>query len=231
MTEVSLKTPKVPLPIKVRRHEKARNIILRVSPTGKELLLTLPSRISHKRGLAFVHAQASWISLQLAQLKTYKDVPIAPGLKLPLFGKECLLVHRPGQRGSLYTGDRLILGGEPEHFSRRVQDWIKKEARKRWRPLAVRYAEKIGKSVTALTLRDTRSRWGSCSVDGKLSLCWRLALAPADVAHYVIAHEVAHLKHFDHSPAFWRTVGKLHPNWDAARLWLQQKGKSLHRYC
>ncbi len=222
--------PNCPLPVTIRRHKKARHMILRLSSSGKELLLTLPGRISEKRGLAFLQSQTQWIETQLAQHKAQKKIAIVPGLRVQLFGQWCTLLHQPGQLGAVYTGAYLIIGGDVSHFSRRVQDWIKIEARKRYLPLATHYASKLGKKVTAVTMRDTRSRWGSCSSDGRLSLCWRLAFAPVDVAHYVVAHEVAHIKHFDHSPAFWRAVAGLHPEWEAAKHWLQLHGKTLHRY-
>ena len=122
------------------------------------------------------------------------------------------------------------MSGRAEHLPRRVRDYLKAEAKQE---LSVRSHDKaaaIGQRVTRVTLRDTKSRWGSCSHQGALSYSWRLILAPESVLDYVAAHEVAHLVHMDHSPSFWRLVADLHPDPDSARAWLKRDGSALWRY-
>jgi predicted metal-dependent hydrolase len=108
------------------------------------------------------------------------------------------------------------------------------EARAAIAPLARAMAAQLGRKVTRISVRDTTSRWGSCSRGGALSFCWRLILAPDAVFTYVVAHEVAHLAHMNHGPAFWRTVDKLMPPGlgtpRSARDWLRRHGAVLHRY-
>jgi predicted metal-dependent hydrolase len=87
----------------------------------------------------------------------------------------------------------------------------------------------VGRSYTSLALRDTRSRWGSCSPDGRLMYSWRLIMAPPQVLDYVAAHEVAHLVELNHSPAYWRVVTGICPDWKRHRDWLRTHGSSLHR--
>lgn len=205
-------------------------MILRLSSCGKELQLTLPKRSSEKAGMAFVNSQSAWILRQRAKFLSQHTFPLEPEAIIPLFGKDCLLRHETALRGAAYTGDELRLGGDVAYFSRRVQDWIKAEAKQRFGALALELASQLGQRPAAVTLRDTQSRWGSCSKARRISLSWRLAFAPEAVAYYVIAHEVVHLQHFDHSPAFWQTVAQLYPDWKSARDWLKRHGKMLHRY-
>lgn len=218
------------LPIVIRRHPKALRMTLRLSPDGSEIRLTLPKRIAEKTGMAFVAQHQEWIDRQIKIHAARKNIPFKPGVTLPLFGRECELQHDPEQRGVLYRHGVLSLGGERKHFARRVEDWIKKEARRRFGELTVKLAAEIGQRPSSVTLRDTKSRWGSCSKRRGISLSWRLAFAPAAVARYVIVHEVAHLARFDHSPAFWRKVEELDPQWEKSRDWLREHGKQLHDY-
>ena len=90
------------------------------------------------------------------------------------------------------------------------------------------YAAKIGRRVTRVTLRDTRSRWGSCTAEGALMYSWRLVMAPPEVLRYVAAHEVAHLVEMNHSHRFWAVVEGLYPDWQAQRAWLHRHGGALH---
>jgi predicted metal-dependent hydrolase len=91
-------------------------------------------------------------------------------------------------------------------------------------------ADRLGKSVKRVSVRDSRTRWGSCAADGSLSFSWRLALAPADVSTYVVAHEVAHLIEMNHSRRFWRLVERICPHMGRAKAWLDAHGADLHRY-
>lgn len=238
------------LPITIRRHARARRMILRLASDGKSLELTLPKRTSEKAGRSFVASQWAWVARQLAKHTAREVVELKPDVTITLFGQDCLLVHDPAQRGVHYrtsfdtpteqgeaatavgfgegSPTKLILGRDANAFPRRVEDWIKKEARRRYGQMAVDLAAQIGERPAAVTMRDTKSRWGSCSKSRRISLSWRLAFAPTEVARYVVVHEVAHLKHFDHSPAFWAAVAMLDPHWESSRDWLRAHGKTLH---
>jgi len=97
-------------------------------------------------------------------------------------------------------------------------------------PRAEAYARQVERKLGRITLRDTRSRWGSCAANGNLSFSWRLVLAPVEVLDYVVAHEVAHLVHHNHSPAYWAVVRELVPEADGLRRWLKTNGPRLHLY-
>jgi predicted metal-dependent hydrolase len=139
-------------------------------------------------------------------------------------------------RGTVWTetddrGQRLIcVAGEPPHLDRRIGDFLKREARRDLEAAAGRYAAKLGLAIKRISVRDQSSRWGSCSNTGVLSFSWRLILAPAFVLNYLAAHEVAHLKELNHSPRFWRLVGKLDADYERAKAWLDVHGTDLHRY-
>lgn len=124
----------------------------------------------------------------------------------------------------------ILVAGQPEHLPRRVGDWFKREAKARIEPLAGNLAAEIDRRAGRITVRDTRSRWGSCAYSGNLSFSFRLVMAPEHVLRYVVAHEVAHLAEHNHSPAFWAVVERLDPAYETARAWLAAYGEDLHRY-
>lgn len=115
-------------------------------------------------------------------------------------------------------------------MARRVREWLKKEARAEIAAIAAAKAERIGRSIKKISLRDTRSLWGSCNHKGNLSFSWRLVFAPRDILDYIVSHEVAHLAELNHSAAFWRIVAELCPHWRESRAWLKKYGEQLFRY-
>jgi hypothetical protein len=158
-------------------------------------------------------------------------LPFVDGADLPLFGVPHRLRHAPFERRGVWVEDGVIhVCGQPEHFARRVGDWLKREARREIGRRAESMAAIVGKPIRRIRLTDPRSRWGSCNSRGTLAFSWRLVLAPADVLGYVVAHEVAHLVELNHSPAFWRVVGSLTAEAGAARSWLKRHGAQLHDY-
>ncbi|MEZ5854945.1 MAG: SprT family zinc-dependent metalloprotease [Hyphomicrobiaceae bacterium] len=125
---------------------------------------------------------------------------------------------------------RLLVSGDLEHAPRRLRDWLQSEARKDLGERCDHHAEQLGLKIRRITVRDQKSRWGSCSSDGQLSFSWRLILAPPLVLDYVAAHEVAHLAEMNHGPRFWKLVKKTMPRLEEAKLWLRTKGMNLYRY-
>jgi predicted metal-dependent hydrolase len=150
------------------------------------------------------------------------------GAVLPVEGVSLRLEPGTG-RAVRVEGDCLLVPGDPAAAGARVAAWLKTLARDRLAEASTRYAAQVGRSYTQLTLRDTRSRWGSCSVDGRLMYSWRLILAPPAVLDYVAAHEVAHLVEMNHSAAYWQVVSRICPGWRPQRAWLRAQGEELHR--
>jgi predicted metal-dependent hydrolase len=160
-------------------------------------------------------------------------VALDPGAHIPFRGEEYLIVEGESGRSpvSIDHAARVIrVAGRSEHAPRRILDFLKREARKSLDSRTVEYAKAIGTSPKRITVRDTASRWGSCSTTRALSFSWRLILAPPFVLDYVVAHEVAHLRQMNHGPRFWALVRELAGDIDLPQAWLSKNGPMLHRY-
>lgn len=221
------------LALKVRRSPRAKRLILRLSPDEEALLLTLPAGVTRDAGLAFVRRQEGWIHQRLAALPD--RVAFAEGVRLPLLGEEHEIRHAPtARRGVWREPGCLWVSGDADHLPRRVGDFLRAEARdllrararEKWSLLPAESARPLRR----VSVRDTTSRWGSCSPAGNLNFSWRLIFVPEPVFDYVVAHEVAHLVHMNHSAAFWKLNDSLTPEMRTARRWLKEKGASLLRY-
>ncbi len=215
-----------PVPVALRRSARARRLSLRISGTDGRVTLTLPLRTRLGDGLAFLQEREGWLRGHLARTPTV--VIPAFGRPIPFEGREILLLPSEGRRVSL-EGDRVLLPPDPDRLPASLGAVLRSAARDRIAAACDRHADALGRRYRRLTLRDTRSRWGSCTAQGDLMFSWRLVLAPPPVLDYVAAHEVAHLARMDHSPAFWALVDGLCPGWEAQRDWLRSHGASLHR--
>ncbi|HEY0327744.1 MAG TPA: SprT family zinc-dependent metalloprotease [Rhodopseudomonas sp.] len=220
--------------IRLRRHRRARRYTLRIHPSDREAILTMPPRGTLVDAKEFAQRHGAWIAARLGRLP--KAAPFHPGTLVPLRGTDHKIVHRAGVRGTVWvetreSGERIIcVAGEPEHIDRRVHDFLKREARRDLSKAAQHYAELLGVKVKRISIRDQSSRWGSCTSAGSLSFSWRLILAPPYVLDYLAAHEVGHLVEMNHSAKFWRVVGKVCPQMERAKKWLDGFGNDLHRY-
>lgn len=216
------------VPLLVRRHPRAKRMILRVNTKGEGVVITVPKHLDPDDGLDMARRQSAWITEHLDRVG--ERTPFADGASVPFLGRDHLIRHRPEERGTVWLdGCEIHVAGNAEHLSRRVTDWMKKQARSRITTLAHDKAERLEKDLKRITIRDTRTRWGSCSFKGCLSFSWRLILTPQSVLDYVVAHEVSHLAHMDHSKNFWRTVDTLTGDAQASRDWLSTHGGALHR--
>jgi len=219
-------------PVELKRHAQARRYTLRIRAADRTVVLTMPLRGSVKEAKSFAERNGGWIAARLKRLP--QPIPFAEGLELPLRGVPHRIVHR-ATRGTVWTetGDDmplLCVAGEPAHLARRLQDFLKREARRDLEAASRRYAAQLDVKVRRISVRDQVSRWGSCTAAGVLSYSWRLILAPPYVLDYLAAHEVAHLVEMNHSRRFWRVVGSICPDWQRAKGWLATHGNALHRY-
>ena len=217
------------VPVRVQLSRRASHISLRLDERTGEVDLTLPSGVAKSEGLDFAHEKASWILRQIDALP--EPVPFIDGSVVPVMGTDHLIRHHPEARGAVWVenGCLNVAGGEP-HVSRRVQDWLKKTAKREitWRAHA--FAHQLNRTIARISIRDPRSRWGSCSDENALSFSWRIVLAPAGVLEYVVAHEVAHLVELNHSARFWSLVRDICPDCDVSKYWLKRDGATLHRF-
>lgn len=216
-----------PVEITLRRSARARRFSLRVSRLDGRVTLSLPLRAREAEAMAFAREQEGWIRQTLADMPARSGVTI--GTVLPVEGRMLTVASQAG-RGVRIAGDALFVGGDPATAGARAGAFLKALARERLVAASDRYAALIGRQVTQVSLRDTRSRWGSCAHDGKLMYSWRLVMAPPSVLDYVAAHEVAHMEQMNHSPAYWAVVERLYPGWQAQRKWLHSHGQALHAY-
>lgn len=218
-----------PIEIVMKRSGKARRFSLRVSRLDGRVTLTLPARARETEALRFLQAQEGWLRQTLAEMPETAGETVGIGSLLPVEGRPLRLVSATG-RSVRVEGGSLLVPGDPAQAGVRVAAWLKVLARDRLARASAHYAGLVGRGYSRLTLRDTRSRWGSCSPDGALMYSWRLILAPPSVLGYVAAHEAAHLVEMNHSAAYWAVVGRIHPLWQRERAWLRSEGQSLHRY-
>lgn len=217
-----------PVELTLRRSSRARRLSLRVSRLDGRVTLTLPARVAEAPALAFARERAGWIREALAQMPRMQ--PVGPGSVLPVEGRMLTVEAAAGRGAPRIAGDLLLVPGDATRTGLRAQAFLKALARDRLAVACDGHAETLGRGYGRLSLRDTRSRWGSCTSDGNLMFSWRLILAPPEVLDYVAAHEVAHLARMDHSPAFWATVARLMPGYKAPRQWLKRNGQDLHGY-
>jgi predicted metal-dependent hydrolase len=220
------------IPITFRRNRQAKQFIMRVDKHGTGVAVTMPKSARQRDAMEFVADHAGWIKRHLAAERPM--VGFAPGNHVPYLGRGHLIVHRPKARGTVWVEDETVpelhVAGRIEHLPRRLQDWLKKQARAELVAASDRYAAAMGTSYKKLTLRDQTTRWGSCTSAGSLSYSWRLILTEPDVLDYVAAHEVAHLLEMNHGPRFWALVRRHCPHADRSRRWLKTNGHLLHKY-
>ncbi len=220
------------VPVTLKLNPRARRLIVKVHPSTGEVTVVAPSRRSLAHAMEFARKESAWIARRLAHVP--EPVPLGLGRRILYRGEEHVIRYGEGGRPVWIEhadGERIIrVNGRAEHAARRVLDFLKKQARATLNARAIQYADMLGVKPRRITLRDTATRWGSCSSCRSLSFSWRLILAPAFVLDYVVAHEVAHLREMNHGPRFWRLVRELVSEVDRPQAWLSEHGVKLHRF-
>lgn len=220
------------LPLAIRRHARARRLTMRLAPDGSEVRITLPQWCGTAHALAFARARAGWLREELAKVPRAR--PVAPGGTLPFRGRELAIAwagHRA--RRPRLVDDALQCGGPEATLPRRVRSWLEGEALRLLEADLARFCDLAGEPLPALKLSRAQRRWGSCSV-GKagartVRINWRLVMAPDHVRRSVVAHEVAHFAHFDHSPAFHAHLAALFgADLASPDGWLRAHGRGLY---
>jgi predicted metal-dependent hydrolase len=217
-------------PLTIRVSLRARRLSLRVDAATGGIELVLPRRVAAEAAFGFVAAHRGWIAARVAALPPPRL--LADGASVPVFGVPHRIRHVLDRAAAPVTvaDGEIRVRGAPAHVPRRVRDHLIALAKRDFSARARILADRLGKSVTRVGVRDPKSRWGSCSSQGALSFSWRLVLAPEPVIDYVVAHEVAHLVEMNHSPRFWRVVASLVPDSAAPRAWLKRHRNELLSY-
>lgn len=223
----------IEIPVIVESRRGARSITIRPKITGKpEIHISKPFLVAESRAIKFLESKRKWVEHVLSKVPPKCNV--CDGDEIEFLDRHVKLIHCPGIRSNeLVMNDNgtwvLRVGGAPDMFERRVRDVIKAELLKSIKEIIKSTPREFWPARIAL--RDTTSRWGSCSSTGTMSFSWRLAFAPVAVMRYVVMHELSHKKHMDHSPEFWHQVSELYGfGVERAKRWLNQNGASLHRY-
>ena len=218
------------VPVVLRRLAHARRMTLRLAADGSEVRVSLPRWGRSAEALAFVRSRHDWLERQLAAVP--QTEPVGPGDTFPLHGEPLLLRHdRLAPRRPAVEGGTLVVGGPAESVVPRVQRWLEGEARRIMAADLAEYCARAGVPLSRLALSRAQRRWGSCAKSGAIRLNWRLVMGPEHVRRSVVAHEVAHLMHFDHSPAFHAALARLYQgDIAAADRWLKREGRSLYRW-
>lgn len=215
-----------PVEITLRRSARARRFSLRVSRLDGRVTLSMPARAREAEALSFAHSKAGWLRSVLDAAAARK--PVGFGAAIPFEG-QVLVVTPAAVRAVRIRAAELLVPPDRARLGARVSAFLKLAARQRLQAACEVHAAALGLRFSRITLRDTRSRWGSCTADGGLMFSWRLIMAPPDVLDYVAAHEVAHLAEMNHSPEFWAVVARLMPGYERHRRWLRTHGGGLHR--
>jgi len=212
--------------------QRAKRISLRVKASDREVTVIVPGQRSITKARKFVGEQRDWINVQLETLPEAQ--PFIPGASILLRGELYQLLNPKGRGRPTIYPDRKVIhvpSMDTESFSGRVRRFLIREAREELETVTLHYADKLGKRIGKVSIRDTSSRWGSCITrkgEGHISYSWRLISAPEHVLEYVVAHECAHLVHADHSANFWSVCEDLYPDMNAAKRWLKTNGPLLH---
>jgi predicted metal-dependent hydrolase len=222
-----LRLPGGPARVEWRRSQRARRVSLRIDPRGGAVVVTLPPRATRNAGMALLMNHVDWVAERLAALPG--AIAFTDGATVPLDGVTHLIRHVGGRGAVWLEGNSILVGGEPDFAARRVTDFFRQYARKRFSALAAEKSALAGVAPSRVTVKDTRTRWGSCAANRSLAFSWRLVMAPRFVQEYVAAHEVAHLRHMNHGPRFWALVETLTPHTVTAVAWLRDEGPKLLR--
>ena len=221
----------IPYTLKVSANR--RTIGLRVDVNG--LTVHIPKRVAQHTVDALLQDKADWISRKIAE---WQDRPQTfewrDGATLQYLGQDIQLSLRQDARNRAleFDGARLYVAQpDPDDIKsvqRKVAQWYAKQARADFTRRIELLAAKLGVPTPPIFLSNARTRWGSCNSRGEIRLHWRLTQAPPHIIHYVVAHELAHLKEMNHSPKFWAWVGKLCPDYTTTRNELKALSQSLH---
>lgn len=220
----------VAVPVRVRRSARAKAYRLSLDHARGELRLSLPTRANLKRALGWAQSHEEWVRSQMSARP--ETVVLGAGARFPLEGREVRICWVEGASRTIrVAGDRLLTGGAEESVGPRVLRWLKARARGVLETESHAMARDHGLIVASVGIGDPRSRWASCASSGAIRYSWRLILCPPDVRRATVAHELAHLLHMDHSPAFHAAHARiLGVDPKPARAWLRAHGAALHRF-
>ena len=220
--------------VRIVENPRTTRLTLRLVPASKtqeSLKVTVPPGVPDHEIDAFLHKNRAWAAARLSRLP--QVTRIEEGATIPLRGVPHRIVHSGNKRGVVSVGMEedgpvIRVHGNSDFVTRRVVDFLKRQAKQDLTKAVALHSGRLGVKAKSITLRDTTSRWGSCSSSGALNFSWRIILAPPEVLDYLAAHEVAHLREMNHSDRFWALVKDTCPDMDRHKSWLRAHGAGLH---
>jgi len=216
----------------ISRNKRAKRLALRLDTKKRVIRFTIPPRTSLGKARLFLIQNEQWIQKNLGTLP--QPIYFEHGIEIPVFGTKRTLniTHDETLRKTdiILRNKEIIVLTNKEDPAPRLVRFLKQMSKERLTDLSHEKAAHIQKKISKVSVRDTKSRWGSCGYDGSLSYSWRLIFAPYASFDYLVAHEVAHLKHMDHSPAFWKCCNALAANAEKGKKWLNSNSAELMRY-
>jgi predicted metal-dependent hydrolase len=208
----------------VRRSTRARRVRVSVDPHAG-VQVTLPQRAAEREAALAVAELRPWIERRLRDHDAARERTAVPDGHVPFLGESLRVVGEAGRTRAHRRGDELLVPATDARPA--IERWYRRTARAEVAPRLDEAVAAIGQRYTRLTIRDQRTRWGSCSATGAMSFNWRLLLGPADVLDYVIWHEACHLAVMDHSPRFWALLERHRPGYREPQRWLRHNGSAL----
>ena len=222
----------LPSYIVVKHSKRARRLALRLDTKDRVFHLVIPPRTSMRSAVRFAEEHDSWMVEKLAELPA--PIPYAHDTFIPILGQDTRINIRYDSTLKITSikliNNELLVSTNKEDPSSRIERFLKKQAKEKLTLLSREKAAQIDKTIKSVTIRDTKSRWGSCSEEDNLNYSWRLIFAPWEAFDYVVAHEVAHLEHLDHSKAFWALCRELSEDYFEGEFWMREHGHELMRY-
>lgn len=218
--------------LKLSISERAKRMALRLDPQSRTVQLVVPKRASMKTAYLFAEQNKEWIREKLRDLP--RQIPFKDGEILPILGRDrkIIVLYNAALKTTdiqLKKDELLVLTNKADP-SVRIKRFLIELARERLTELALEKSSLLRRRLTDVQVKDTRSRWGSCTEDGRISFSWRLIFAPTKAFDYVVAHECAHLSYMDHSENFWKLCEKISRNYEEGKEWMQRNGHSLMRF-
>lgn len=215
-----------PQKVEVRRSTQAKNISIRITHKGAELVLPLKAKA--EKGYDFLLSKEYWVRQKLRRniVKTPNEEN-----KISILGKSYQIIHTDSSENQArLQGDKLEIYCSKVLKKISIEIFLKKKLLAEIKTLAETISKKHNLIYSNIRIMENVTRWGSCSSRGNLSFNWRIVFAPGEVLKYLVAHEMAHLKEMNHSENFWNLVEDIYPKYQPAKLWLKRNGKSLYSY-
>jgi predicted metal-dependent hydrolase len=214
----------VELAYTIRRSTRARRVRVAVD-AHDGVQVTLPARAREREAALAVAELRPWIERRLAEVRAARERLAVPGGHLPYLGAHLALAPEAGRLRAHRRGDALLVPADEPRAA--IERWYRRTARAEIAPRLDEAVAALGRAYTRLTIREQRTRWGSCSTTGAMSFNWRLLLGPEEVLDYVVWHEACHLVVMDHSQRFWTLLERHRPSYRAPQRWLRANGTAL----